>query len=75
LLVDTSALVKAQQQNDVAAAQEILQNAYRTDVRPLVAEARLRAGGAYQPLLFFREAKVRQHLVATRGKEAIATGL
>jgi L-rhamnose isomerase/sugar isomerase len=75
LLVDTSALVKAQQQNDVAAAQEILQNAYRTDVRPLVAEARLRAGGAYQPLLFFREAKVREHLVATRGKEAIATGL
>jgi len=27
-------------------AQEIIQLAYRTDVRPIVAEARLRAGGA-----------------------------
>ena len=45
LLVDTKKLVKAQQENDVSTAQEVLQQAYRTDVRPLVAEARLRAGG------------------------------
>jgi L-rhamnose isomerase / sugar isomerase len=75
LLVDTNALTKAQQQNDVAQAQEILQSAYRTDVRPLVAEARVRAGGVYQPLAFFRETKVRENLVTTRGKETIATGL
>src|ERR1700755_1057294 len=34
LLVDTPALVQAQQDNDVVQAQEILQQAYRTDVRP-----------------------------------------
>ena len=45
LLIDTRSLQQAQQQNDVAHAQEILQAAYRTDVRPLVAEARVRAGG------------------------------
>src|SRR5690349_18961434 len=38
LLVDRSALQSAQQNNDVVRAQEILQNAFRTDVRPLVAE-------------------------------------
>jgi L-rhamnose isomerase/sugar isomerase len=75
LLVDTTALAQAQQQNDVAQAQEILQAAYRTDVRPLVAEARVRAGGVYQPLAFFREANIRENLITSRGKETIATGL
>jgi L-rhamnose isomerase/sugar isomerase len=36
LLVDTKALQAAQENNDVAKAQEILQQAYRTDVRPLL---------------------------------------
>ena len=54
LLIDKEALAQAQQQNDVANAQEILQNAYRTDVRPLIAEARLRAGGALNPLAVYR---------------------
>ena len=75
LLVDTKSLVQAQQQNDVAQSQEILQAAYRTDVRPLVAEARLRANGACQPLTLFRELKVREQLISARGKETIATGL
>ena len=75
LLVNTKSLVQAQQQNDVTQAQEILQAAYRTDVRPLVAEARMRAGGVFQPLTLFRELKVREHLISARGKETIATGL
>jgi L-rhamnose isomerase / sugar isomerase len=75
LLVDWVTLSQAQQENDVASAQEILQAAYRTDVRPLVAEARVRAGGVYQPLNFFRELKVREQLIKERGKEALATGL
>jgi L-rhamnose isomerase/sugar isomerase len=41
LLVDKKALQAAQQNNDVALAQEILQAAYRTDVRPLIAQASL----------------------------------
>ncbi len=75
LLVDRKALTDAQDNNDVAAAQEVLQHAFRTDVRPLVAEARMRAGGALQPLHLFRQQKLRQQLVAQRGANTIATGL
>src|SRR4029078_10449772 len=41
LIVDTAMLKETQEVNDVARSQEILQAAYRTDVRPLLAEARL----------------------------------
>src|SRR5215212_2773967 len=54
LLVDRTSLNNAQLNNDVSQCQEILQRVYRTDVRPLVEEARLRAGGALQPLNTFR---------------------
>ena len=75
LLVDYSALEQAQENNDVAKAQEILQDAYRTDVRSLVAEARLRAGGALQPLQAYRQLQARNHLVKERGQKTVATGL
>jgi L-rhamnose isomerase/sugar isomerase len=75
LLVDQAALLQAQQQNDVVQAQEILQHAYRTDVRPLLAEARLRAGGALNPLALFRGQAVRSKLIAERGLKTISTGL
>src|SRR5687768_6164956 len=39
LLVDRKKLNEAQQKNDAVAAQEILQNSFRTDVRAIVAEA------------------------------------
>ncbi len=75
LLVDRSALHVAQDQNDVTSAQELLQHAYRTDVRPLLAETRLRHGGALQPLALFRQAGVRAALVGERGSHAQASGL
>jgi L-rhamnose isomerase/sugar isomerase len=75
LLVDTGSLQQAQQENDVVKAQEILQAAYRTDVRPLIAEARLHAGGALRPLELFRSLKVREHLIRERGDKTVATGL
>jgi L-rhamnose isomerase / sugar isomerase len=75
LLVDRIALEKAREANDPAHAQEILQDAFRADVRPLVAEARLRAGGALQPLILFRQAAVRQQLIRERGAKTMATGL
>ena len=37
LLIETSALEEARQNNDVVPAQEILQQAFRTDVRRLAA--------------------------------------
>lgn len=75
LLVDDKALEEAQQANDVVRAQEILQDAYRTDVRPLVAEARLRGGAALKPLQLFRYLKVRENLIKERGLKTVATGL
>jgi L-rhamnose isomerase/sugar isomerase len=75
LLVDYTALENARKNNDVALAQEIIQQAYRTDVRPIIAEARLRAGGALQPLQALRQLKVRENLVKERGLKTVATGL
>jgi len=75
LSVDRKALQQAQQENDVARAQEILQQAFRTDLRPLVAEARLRAGAALAPLELFRQQNVRQELIKSRGLKTVATGL
>ncbi|MGZ8523679.1 MAG: sugar isomerase [Chitinophagaceae bacterium] len=75
LTIDRKKLNAAQDDNDVVAAQEILQHTFRTDLRPLVAEARLRSGGALNPLPFFREQKIRQQLIKERGSKTVATGL
>ena len=75
LLVDAKALEAARLSNDVVQAQEILQGVFRTDVRPIVAEARLRAGGALEPLNVFRNYKVRENLIKNRGSKTVATGL
>lgn len=75
LSVPRAALTEAQQTNDVVRAQEILQYAFRTDLRALVAEARLRAGAALNPVQLFRDLKVRQQLINERGLKAVATGL
>jgi L-rhamnose isomerase/sugar isomerase len=75
LLVDRKKLTEAQENNDVVTAQEILQEAFRTDVRPLVAEARLQAGAALQPLDVYRKVNVREKLIKDRGLKTIVTGL
>ena len=75
LLIDKEALSAAQKSNDVSLAQEILQTAYRTDVRPLIAEASLRNGGSLDPVKTYRSLKVREHLVKERGLKTVATGL
>lgn len=75
LLTESSALRQARQNNDVVKAQEILQDAFRTDVRPLVAEARLRSGAALDPIGLFRKQKIREQLIRDRGTKTVATGL
>ncbi len=75
LLVDSAALAQAQEASDPVAAQEVLQAAFRTDVRPLVAEARRRAGGALHPVACFRSMEVRANLIAERGSLTRSTGL
>ncbi|MDA6070090.1 TIM barrel protein [Flavobacterium sp. AC] len=75
LLVDRKALEIAQQENDVVKAQEILQDAFRTDVRAVVAEARLRSGAALNPVELYRSLSVRKNLIGERGLKTMATGL
>ncbi|MEM9325311.1 MAG: TIM barrel protein [Bacteroidota bacterium] len=75
LIVDRPALAQAQKNNDVSLAQEVLQDAFRTDVRPLVAEARLRQRAVLRPLETYRQLDVRNTLVDQRGKHSMATGL
>jgi L-rhamnose isomerase/sugar isomerase len=75
LLVDRPRLLAAQQSNDTVVAQEVLQNSFRTDVRPLVAEARLRMGAALDPLALYRQQAIREHLIKARGAGTVATGL
>lgn len=75
LLIDRKALEEARESNDPTLAQEILQDAFRTDVRTLIAEARLQAGGAIHPIQVFREKEVRKELIKERGAKALSTGL
>ncbi len=75
LIIDRLTLTKAQESNDVTMAQEVLQEAFRTDMRPLLAESRRQLGGAIDPLSVYRSMSVRKHLVKARGIKSISTGL
>jgi len=75
LIVDQGALETARNANDVSLCQEILQGSYRTDLRPLLKEARIRSGGALDPIGIYRRLEVRDALIAERGLKTVATGL
>ncbi|SFD49337.1 L-rhamnose isomerase / sugar isomerase [Algibacter lectus] len=75
LLIDQNKLKQAQLNHDVVKCQEILQNAYRTDVRPLLEKARLERGGALSPINTYRALDVRNELIKERGRNTVATGL
>lgn len=67
LLVNSDALEAAQEGNDVTMAQELLQRAFRTDVTPLIREARRRMGSAIDPLAAYRQADYRAKAIVERG--------
>ena len=75
LLINQAELKAAQLDNDVVKCQEILQGAYRTDVRPLLEKARLNRGGVISPIDAYRALDVRGQLIKERGKNTVATGL
>lgn len=75
LKVDRQLLEETRDSDDVALAQDVLQRAFRTDVRPLVAEARFRAGGVMDPMAAFRILKIRDQLTRERGRKTFTTGL
>ena len=75
LLVERDALLEAQAANDAALGQHLLQDAFRIDVRPLVAEARRRKSGAIEPLAAYRSLGYRREMIEERGLASVATGL
>ena len=75
LCVDQHKLKTAQMASDIVLCQEILQDAYRMDLRPLIREARRQAGAAMYPIKTYRALQVRKKLIKERGAKAIATGL
>jgi L-rhamnose isomerase/sugar isomerase len=66
LLVHHKSLTSAQEENDPALAQELIQDAFRTDVRPLLAEARKLNGAALSPTNYYRTAEIRKQLISKR---------
>ena len=65
-LVDHAALTAYQESGDVVLAERTLKDAFETDARPLVAEARRRAGAALDPVLAFRASGYRARVTAER---------
>ena len=74
LLVDRSRLRAAQAAGDVLEANRALVQAYETDVRPLLAEARRRRGLDPDPVAALRRCGYVERVVRERGTRAVAGG-
>ncbi len=72
LLVDRKALEGFQEANDALMATQTLKVAFRTDVDPILAMARLQSGGAIDPLAAYRASGYRAQVAAER--PAVAAG-
>ena len=66
LLVNRAALEGYQSDNDALMASETLKRAYRTDVEPILAEARRRHGGAIDPVATYRASGYRTKVATER---------
>ena len=69
LLVDRSALAEHQERNDALLAREALMAAFQTDVGPILARARVRTGGAIDPIAVYRESGYRERKAKDRPQE------
>ena len=74
LLVDRDALREAQERSDVLGAYRVLQAAYETDVRPLLAEARTRQGLNPDPIAAFRASGYAERVARERTSVGTASG-
>ena len=72
LLVDRAALEAYQDGNDALMATQTLKSAYRTDVEPILAMARLTNSGAIDPVAAYRAAAYRRKVAEER--PAVASG-
>ncbi len=67
LLVDHAALAQARARDDLVQAERVLQDAFQTDVRPLLADYRRSRGLPPDPLLALRESGYTQRMARERG--------
>ncbi|MGP2491135.1 L-rhamnose catabolism isomerase [Mesorhizobium sp. PUT5] len=74
LLVDRKALEGFQEDNDALMATQTLKTAYRTDVEPILAMARLQGGGAIDPVAAYRASHYRAKVAAERPAAAAGGG-
>jgi len=74
LLVDRAALEGFQEANDALMATATLKAGFRTDVEPILAMARLEAGGAIDPVAAYRQSGYRARVAAERPKSAVTGG-
>src|SRR6266545_2674375 len=75
-LVDREALTAAQEKCDALMALAILKQAFTTDVAPILAVARERAGGAIDPIGSYRASGYRQRKAEERpAKVGVAAGI
>jgi L-rhamnose isomerase / sugar isomerase len=65
-LVDREALASYQERNDPLMALQTLKQAFTTDVSPILAIARQRAGGAVDPVAIFRSSGYREQRTSER---------
>ena len=70
LIVDREALAAYQDANDPLMALQTLKQAFTTDVTPILATARLRAGGAIDPIAAYRSSGYRRQMAERRPAEA-----
>jgi L-rhamnose isomerase/sugar isomerase len=73
-LIDRTALRKAQEAGDVLGAYRVLQAAYETDVRPLLAEIRVRQGRDPDPIAAFRRSEYAERVAGERVAIATTSG-
>ena len=74
LLVPRAKWLGAQADGDVLAAHEILNDAYKTDVRPLLKQVRRELGVPTDPLAAYHASGYEVKIAAERGKATAAGG-
>jgi L-rhamnose isomerase/sugar isomerase len=74
LLVDRTRLAEVQRAGDVLQAYRLLRDAYETDVRPLLAEARVRMGLDPDPIAAFRQSGYADEVARTRIGTVVGAG-
>lgn len=75
LLVDRQALGAAQDANDTMMAFQALRRAYNVDVAPILAMARIEAGGAIDVLAAYRDSGWRERKAQERGAVGLGAGI